>query len=199
MIARRTVAHIAVFAVCVTGGFLTAYAWPPPTLEREPDLEPTSPASVLGSWLRLPSGQVRELAAIDPSFARERAELEGELEEARNRLAGLFEDAEASDAAIIEQTERVIAVHDQLERRVATYLLAIRPHLDGQQRAALFDRCAESIREAGGWRWRHGAGARGGGPPTERGPGRRRGQGPPWSPFGREAQSQPVSNEGEVP
>ncbi len=199
MIARQSLVLSALFLVCALGGFLTARAWPPPAATGAQSLDPTHPVAALSRWLQLPAERAGELAAIDPAFGRERADLEAELAAARERLAELFEDPQAADGVIREQLERVIAIHDRLERRVAEYLLAIRPFLDESRRAALFTQCARSIREAGGWRWRHGAGSRGGGPPTERVPGRRRGQGPPWSSPDEPAQTQPASDQGAEP
>jgi Spy/CpxP family protein refolding chaperone len=173
----------ALFVLSAFVGFGATYAW---QAQRPTQLPPPgNPARALGGWLRLMPEQVEQLAEVDPGFAADRARLETALAEARETLARLFENASATDEQILEQVERVIDAHDALERRVAQYLVALRPHLGQEQRNRLFQRCAEGVRSAGGMRWRHGW--RGGREETDlgahepgRGRGRGRGQGPPW-------------------
>ncbi len=151
----------AVFAACVGGSFVMTYAWQAPPVRRGADAEPSQPDQILGRWLRLMPEQARQIAGVDPTFAEESARLQERLEAEREKLADLFEQADATDEAIMEQVEVVIEIHDRLERRVARHLLALRPHLNEQQRSKLFRRCARGIRESGHRGWRHG---RGGGP-----------------------------------
>ncbi len=178
----------------LAGGFLAAFAWQEPgSARRGPG--PGDPLPTLGLWLNLTPEQLARCAEVSPGFARERAELETALARERDRLAELFEDRDAADDAILLQVERVIDAHDRLERRVAGYLVALRPLLTDDQRVLLFERCAQGVREASGWRWRHGQ--RGGGPPG-RGPqaGGRRGQGPPWA---RPAPTTSASTDDDTP
>lgn len=166
-----------VFLACGLGSFAVTYA-----LQSQPvapvGSQPSSrPADIIGGWLALLPEQVEQVAGVDPGYAAERAALEAALQGARERLAALFEDPEASDAAIAQQIEEVVKAHGDLERRVARYLLAIRPHLTDEQRSKLFTRCATGVREARGWRWRHERGGRQMGD-TEDEPGRRPGRGP---------------------
>lgn len=180
-----------VFVVCTLGGFMAAYAWQPGGARHTSALSENEPLLALGGWLRLMPDQVAEIAKVDPSFAVERDEMEADLAAERERLASMFENATASDDAIMAQVEKVIEIHDTLERRVANYLLALRPHLTSDQRAKLFELCGKEVRQAAGWR--RGGGY--GGPPPGRGPGsggggaragggRGRGQGPPWAESG---------------
>lgn len=200
MNSTRRLALVGVFAACVLGGFIAAYAWPPRSA-TQPDATPPDPLRAIGGWLRLMPDQVADLSHVDPDFATQRAALETELANGRERLAEMFEDSSATNAAILEQVEKVIEIHDRLERRVAQYLLALRPRLTDEQRATLFDRCAQGVREAGGWRWRHGANDRGGGGHGRgQGAGQRRGQGPPWARPAGTSGSQPASQpQGERP
>lgn len=165
------------------------------------------PADALGDWLGLNAAEIETLRGVDPDFRIERGKLESALAAERERLAHLFEQSAVPDDELLAQVERVIAAHDALERRVARYLLAVRPHLSAQQQRRLFERCAGDVRAAGGWRWRHGRDEggngtrRGGGPPVDRGRGRGRGRMadvPPAPPTTQASQpgSQP---EGEIP
>ena len=196
----RVQTWLAVAALSSLVGFSTTYAW-----QARRGAQPqqvTNPADVLGGWLRLMPGEIEQLRQVDPTFAADRAELEGNLAVERERLAGLFERDSAMDGEVLGQVERAIAAHDALERRVAKYLLALRPHLSAEQRSRLFDRCANGVRKAGGWRWRHGQSGvdsserRGGGPPPGRGFGRGRGGGGLSAPVSPQSTSRPA---GESP
>jgi len=184
---RGRVTLVIVFVLCSLGGFMVANAWPPGEASRTRDARSENdPLRALGGWLRLMPDQFAEMSKVDESFAAERDTMEAELAAERERLASMFENETANDDAIMAQVEKVIEIHDRLERRVASYLLALRPHLTADQRAKLFKRCGEEVRQAGGRRRGHGAGY--GGPPPGRGPGagggnstgRGRGMGPPW-------------------
>lgn len=175
---------VAIFGVCVVGGFATSYALQSgPGRSPPPELPADDPLRGLDAWLSLRPEQVVQLSRVDPEFARQREKLESELAAERETLAEMFEDPTTADETILEQVETVIAAHNALERRVSAYLLALRPHLTDAQRTKLFSQCAESVREAGGWRWRRGApqGNDEGGQRRGRGPGRGggRGKGPP--------------------
>ena len=186
----RNIAILGAFALCTLGSFVGTYAWQSRPDQSPPIEQPSRPADVLGGWLRLMPEQIELIAGVDPTFADESAALEAALEAEREKLAEMFEDADATDEAITQQVETVIAAHDRLERRVAQHLLALRPHLTDEQRSRLFERCAQGIREAGGWRWQHGRsgdhsggkgrgwrGGRGGGNASAPAPGHNRGRG----------------------
>lgn len=203
MTPRHVLPSIVILTLGIAAGLGTTYAW-----QTRPAPPPASaPADILGGWLRLPPGQLRALRDIDPGFSAERDELEATLAAEREALAALFEQPNADDGAILDQVERVVAAHAALERRVARYLLAVRPHLTDSQRARLFERAASGVREAGGWRWRGGRDAdlennrRGGGPPPDRGRGFGRGRGGPnRAPSPLNADSQAASKpKGDVP
>lgn len=187
----------------IAAGLGSTYAWQ----TRPTSPAASAPADILGGWLRLPPGQVGALRDVDPEFPADRDELEATLAAERETLAALFEQPDADDGAVLDQVERVVAAHAALERRVARYLLAVRPHLTDPQRARLFERAASGVREAGGWRWRGGRDAdlennrRGGGPPPDRGRGFGRGRGGPnRTPAPRNPDTQPASQpKGDVP
>lgn len=174
---------VLVFVVCSFGGFMVANAWQPGTPRAGDARDRNDPLRALGGWLRLMPDQFEEMEKVDPKFAAERGAMEAELAKERERLADLFEDATASNEDIMKQVDKVIEIHDRLERRVAGYLLALRPHLTAAQRAKLFQRCGEEVRSAAGWRRGYGGPPPGRGPGTGRGNGsnRGRGMGPPWA------------------
>ncbi|MBI5865678.1 MAG: periplasmic heavy metal sensor [Planctomycetes bacterium] len=172
---------LALAAFSVFAGFGVTYAWQVRRVEAPQ--QSSNPADVLGGWLRLMPPEIEQLRKVDRNFATERTELETALAAERERLAAMFESSSAEDAQILEQVERTISAHDALERRVAKYLLAVRDQLSEEQKSRLFAHCADTVREAGGYRWRHGQSdtenqrRRGGGPPPDRGFGRGRGRG----------------------
>ena len=173
---------LVLFVVSLVAGYGATYAWQREQ-RTEPVETPTNPAEVLGGWLQLMPAQIEEINAADAGFPADRVRLEAELERERTALAVMFDDADASSEDILAQVERVIAAHDALERRVAQYLVAIRPHLSDAQRTQLFERCAEGVREASGYRWRHGQRqneTNSGNARPGVGRGRGRGHGPPW-------------------
>lgn len=202
----RNGAIIGAFILFASGSFFATYAWQSRPAQPAPSGQLSKPTQVLGGWLRLMPEQVERIAGVDPTFVEEGAELEAVLQAEREKLARLFEDANATDETIMQQVETVIDVHDQLERRVANHLLALRPHLTDGQRSRLFQTCAKGIRKAGGHRWKHGrGGGRGefGGPPPWRGQGRGQGQrrGPRWNDSSTEkpTSSPTVDDQGDQP
>ncbi|MBU0639214.1 MAG: hypothetical protein KKB50_10150 [Planctomycetes bacterium] len=185
----RDASVVGAFVLCALGSFMATHARQSQPAAQEAHRQPAGPTEVLGTWLRLLPEQIERISGVDPEFDDEKTLLEAALEAEREKLATMFEAVDATDEAILRQVETVIAVHDQLERRVAQHLLALRPHLTDEPRSKLFRRCADGIRAAGGHRWRHGQsegwregrGRQGrGGPPAGRGPGRSRdgGRGP---------------------
>lgn len=100
----------------------------------------------LGDWLGLPTGECRALCGVDPGFIAEARSLAADLREQREGFASLLEDPQSTDEAVLAQSEKVIAAHDTLERRVVRHLLLIRPHLSPAQQQRLMGLCAEGIR-----------------------------------------------------
>lgn len=180
---------VGVFVLFASGSFVATYAWRSQPAQPIPTDPHSDPTQALGAWLHLMPDELERIDSVDPTFAAQSAELESSLETERETLARLFEDAGATDEAISQQVEKVIDIHNQLERRVAEHLLALRPQLTDAQRSRLFQTCADGVRKAGGHRWKHGRageaenrrGGRGG-PPEGRGQGGRGGRrGPRWN------------------
>jgi hypothetical protein len=151
-----------ILGAAAAGSFVTTYAWQSPPASQA-ELGPgcaSKPCGkieccrALGSWLRMSPAQLKKIQSVDPAFAEESTKLERSLFEERQKLANLFDSEEATAEAIQQQVEKVIAADSALERRVASHLIALRPHLSSEQRGRLYGRCAQGIREAGGCRWR---------------------------------------------
>jgi hypothetical protein len=151
-----------ILAIAAAGSFVTTHAWQSPSASQA-DLGPGCPSKpcskieccrALGTWLGMSPAQLKKIQSVDPTFAEESTKLERSLFEERQKLANLFDSEEATAEGIQQQVEKVIAADNALERRVASHLIALRPHLSSEQRARLYGRCAQGIREAGGCRWR---------------------------------------------
>ncbi len=183
MILRRYGGLSLIAIACAAGSYLATYALRQQGRTNSAGGSATAVAQSVAGWLELTPQQATSVRDIEASFATDRAPLEAKLAAAREQLAELLENPATTNEEILQQVENVIAAHDVLERRVAAHLVAMRPHLTADQQKRLFERFASSVREGGGWRWRHGQpgnaedGRRGGGPPPGRGPGRGRGQG----------------------
>ena len=136
--------------------FLGSFAGTVATRSQTPTTEPASqtPTLPLACWLKLEAGQAAEVQQVDPSFTEERWTLQRDLDQARTDLALLFEDQDASDETLQKQVEVVIAAHNALERRVAAYLIAVRPHLAPGQQKKLFRLCADRVRQGRARCWR---------------------------------------------
>jgi Spy/CpxP family protein refolding chaperone len=158
-IRKYTVAFF-VLAVAAAGSFVATHAWQSPSSTSAGDSGCTSkPCSMeccraLADWLGMSPEQAKKIQTIDATFAEESTKLERALFDERQKLAALFDREDATAEAIQQQVEKVIAADNALERRVAAHLVALRPHLTAEQRAKLYKRCAQGVREAGGCRWR---------------------------------------------
>ncbi len=182
MNAPRTTLLAAVAVVCAAASYWVTLAWQQPPAAAAPTAPAGRPIRLL-DWLQLTPAQRAAVHDLETDFKRDRAALEAELEAARLRLATAFESETTTDAELLAQVEAVLAAHQAVERRVAQYLVSLRPHLTPAQRTRLLGHFATGVRAAHGFRWRHGApdgldasgGRSAGGPPVERGPGGRGG------------------------
>ncbi len=140
MITKAGLSLMAVAALVFTGAFLTTVGTTP---------KPSTGASLPPLARRL--GVDAETAAIihaqDPAFTEDVTALRKKLDAARERLAELFETINASDEQIREAVDASINAHNELERRVSEYLIAVRKHLTPDQQKKLFGLCATEIRE----------------------------------------------------
>ncbi len=160
---HTTVTMLLIAAAFAAGSFVATHAWQPVAEAPEPREAPCGPMACgkkaccesLVRWLQVSPQSAERLVEIAAPFGEARAKLESVLYTERGKLADLFDSDVATDDEILQQVERVIEADNALERRVAQQLVALRPYLTGDQRARLFKRCAQGVREAGGCRWRH--------------------------------------------
>lgn len=161
---QSTVTMLLIAAAFAAGSFVATQAWQPVADAPEPRGAPCGPVACgkkaccesLVDWLQVSPESAVRLVEIAAPFGEARAKLESVLYTERGKLADLFDSDVATDEEILQQVERVIEADNALERRVVEQLVALRKHLTGDQRARLFKRCAQGVREAGGCRWRHG-------------------------------------------
>ncbi|MBN1511142.1 MAG: periplasmic heavy metal sensor [Phycisphaerae bacterium] len=140
MITKAGMTLMAVAAVVFAGAFLT-------TVGTTPTPSTNTPMPPLARWLGVDAETAAIIHEQDPAFTEDVTALRRELDSARARLAELFENAEASDEQIRAAVDASIAAHNELERRVSEYLIAVRKHLTPDQQKKLFGLCANEIRE----------------------------------------------------
>ncbi len=122
---------------------------------------PPRQGSVMVRWLGLTGETARIVAEEDQAFRRDSRQLQRRVQIEQLELATMFESDEATEADLREQFDKLSAAHLAVHNRVADHVLAIRPHLDADQRARLNEFMARQMRG--------GKGGRGG--PGQQGPG----------------------------
>lgn len=122
----------------------------------------------LGRWLGMESQQMEQLGQADPDFHQDMRRLGREVEIEQLKLATLVESDDATDAEIRTQFTTLGEAHLAINNRVGEHVLALRPHLDVEQRAKLFGMLGSHLRGGrGGPHHQAGPGGPGmrGGPP----------------------------------
>lgn len=177
MNARELGTLVLVAALSAAGTMAVSSAMRPDQTQKGPGSQPA--AGGVARWLGLPAETAAALAPIEAAYEADRARLEQALANEREALAALLEDSGCPDTRLREQVARVVAADGALEQRTAEFLISVRSLLRPDEQRKLFHRFAAGVREAGGYRWRHGqpsaTDAQRGGPPAGRGPGRGRG------------------------
>ncbi len=153
MITKASIGIVFVAGLCFGGSFLGTAAVRSQSVAT-PEHVAQSP---IAKRLHLDPKQAKIIEAYDPSFVGDLRTLRKNLEGARSLLAASFEDENVTDDEIRQRVEATIEAHNQLERRVAEYLIAVRDHLTPKQQRQLYGFCAEKVRECGK-RWRRGWG-----------------------------------------
>jgi len=160
---QSTVTMLVIAAAVAVVSFVATHAWQPVAEAPKPRAAPCAPMacgkkacceSLIG-WLEVSPEKAARLVEIAAPFGEARAKLESALYIERGKLDDLFDSDVATGDEILQQVERVIQADNALERRVVQQLVSLRPYLSGEQRARLYKRCAQGVREAGGCRWRH--------------------------------------------
>ena len=98
----------------------------------------------LARRLRLDEGQVSILRDKDPSFETDSEQLRDILLAERTKLLAIFEDPKSTDEELLQQIDRLILAHGQIERRIAEHVLVLRPYLTVEQQKWLIGLCRRS-------------------------------------------------------
>jgi hypothetical protein len=59
----------------------------------------------------------------------------------RTKLLALFEDIQSTDEALLQQIDKLILVHSEIERRIVKHVLVLRPYLTVEQQKWLIGLC----------------------------------------------------------
>ena len=107
---------------------------------------PPRDGGVIVRWLGLTGEAAEIVAAEDQAFRRESRQLQRRVQIEQLELATMFESDEATEADLREQFDKLAAAHLAVHTRVADHVLAIRPHLDADQRARFNEFMARQMR-----------------------------------------------------
>ncbi len=95
----------------------------------------------LAQSLRLTDEQIRIGQEQDPGFETDSASLRDTLLSERTKLLGIFENPATTNDDLLAQLDKLILTHSQIERRVASHVLVLRPHLTADQQKWLIGLC----------------------------------------------------------
>jgi len=98
----------------------------------------------LARRLRLDEGQVSILLDKDSGFEADSMRLRDVLLAERTTLLVIFEDPKSTDEELLQQLDRLILAHSQIERRIAEHVLVLRPYLTVEQQKWLIGLCRRS-------------------------------------------------------
>jgi hypothetical protein len=59
----------------------------------------------------------------------------------RAELLNAFENAQNSSKELLDQINKLVSAHSQIERRIARHLIILRPHLNAEQQKWLIGLC----------------------------------------------------------
>ena len=91
----------------------------------------------LAGRLQLTAEQMAFAQDHDPNFSEDCARLKDEVGAACAALLAAFDDTQLGDEEILARLDGLIEAHSGLERRVAQYVIMMRPHLSSRQRQHL--------------------------------------------------------------
>jgi hypothetical protein len=95
----------------------------------------------LAQSLRLTDEQTLIAEQQDPNFQADAAQLRNTLLAERAKLLAVFEDSQTTNDVLLQQLDKLIAAHSQIEQRVARHVLVLRPHLTADQQKWLIGLC----------------------------------------------------------
>ena len=95
----------------------------------------------LAQRLNLTDEQIIIMQQQDPNFEPDLIQLRDNLLTERANLVQVFEDAQTDNEQLLEQIDRMISAHSQIERRIARHLLVLRQYLSAEQQKWLIGLC----------------------------------------------------------
>lgn len=98
----------------------------------------------LAQRLGLTDEQITIIQEKDPDFETDLTQMRNTLLAERAELLNIFEDARTSNEKILDQINKLVSAHSQIERRIARHLLVLRPHLNAEQQKWLIGLCRHS-------------------------------------------------------
>jgi len=98
----------------------------------------------LARRLRLDEEQVSILRDKDSDFEADSMRFRDILLGERTSLLALFEDPKSTDEELLQQIDKLILAHSQIERRIAEHVLVLRPYLTVEQQKWLIGLCRRS-------------------------------------------------------
>lgn len=104
----------------------------------------------LASRLELTDEQALLAQRYDPNFEEDCTGLKDRLREAHSGLVEAFESTDVGNGDLLERIGDLIEAHNALERRVARYVVLLRPHLSREQQERLSGLCGGGRRYQGG-------------------------------------------------
>ena len=94
------------------------------------------------AWrLRLTEEQIQFSQEQDPNLESDLARLRDNLLAERQKLLEMFENTQTGNEELLKQIDKMVSAHSQIERRMARYLLVLRPHLNTEQQKWLVGLC----------------------------------------------------------
>ena len=156
-ISKRNILLTLVIVAAVVGAHLATVAVGKPSAMRPPQ----GPDNMLVRWLGLSGDEATTVTAAHKSFRRDMRRLQRRVEIESLELASLIEADETTDQQLLAQFDKVSNAHVAVHKRVAELVLAVRPHLDSDQRARFNDMISRHLRGKSG-RGGRGEGGRGG-------------------------------------
>ena len=167
---KREIGVIVVVVLAAVGAFWVTVSYGRPPGRQEGGGPVSDSDNPLARWLRLSEAQAAKVEQADPDYTRDVRQLERLVQIERLKLATLVETSETTDEELKAQFEKLAQAHLAIHRRTAKFVIAIRPHLNDQQRSRFLHLLGRQLRGGGGG---HGSGPGMGhdGPPDGR-PGR---------------------------
>ena len=97
-------------------------------------------------WLQMEPEEFEQIRQTDPSFRQDMRQLGRQLQIERLELANLVEADESTEQELQDQFDKAGQAHLAIHERVARHVLAIRPHLNSEQRGRFFGLLARRLR-----------------------------------------------------